>query len=81
MKTEPILSRSIIEYLFDGCKKNLYVLLDDATKHQVDFTIRISSDGSLSFESRECTDTNVYLKSIIQTNKQVSYVETRKKGN
>lgn len=81
LKAEPILTKESVSEIFDSIKGIFYSLLKVSTKYHIDFTIRISSDGGLSFESREQTKTHTHLKSIVQSKGKVSYIESEIEGN
>ena len=81
LKTEPIFTKEALENLYDGSKDILLKILELSTKCQVDFTIRVSSDGGLSFESKERTQTHTYVKSLAQSKGTITYIESKVIGN
>ena len=81
LKTEPIFTKEALTNMYDASKDILLKFLELSNKYQIDFTIRISSDGGLSFESRESTKTHTYLKSIAHSKGKVSYIESEIAGN
>lgn len=81
MKSEPILTKEALTNMYDASKDILIKFLELSNKYQIDFTIRVSSDGGLSFESREQTKTHTHLKSIVQSKGKISYIESEIEGN
>ena len=81
LKAEPIFTKEALENMYDASKDILFKLLELSTKHQVDFTIRISSDGNLNLESKERTQTFTYSKSIVQSKSKITYIESKTEGN
>jgi hypothetical protein len=73
---ESIFTKEALENMFSGAKSILYTFLRISTKYQIDFTIKITSDGRLSFESRENGKDKTYLKTISQSKNTITYSES-----
>lgn len=76
MRTEPIFTKEALENLYDISQEILFKILELSTKYNIDFNIRVSSDGGLSVESIEHTQERQYLKSIAQSKGKITYIES-----